>query len=62
MFDVFVVADVLVAELVELLFEGAFFVVVFVVGDVVEPSRGDGVHNEVAVMATVAEVLFDDVS
>ena len=62
MFDVFVVANVLVAELVELLFEGAFFVFVFVVGDIVKPSCGDGVQNQVVVVATVAEVLFDDVS
>jgi hypothetical protein len=61
LFDVFVVANVLVAELVELLFEGAFFVFVFVVGDIVEPGCGHGVEYEVLVLAAVLEVLVDQV-
>ncbi len=44
LFDVFVVRDVRLSEGVESLFECAV-VVVFVVGDIVKPSCGDGVKN-----------------
>ena len=64
MFDDFlelvVVADVFVAEVVKGLLKRAV-VVVLVVCDVVEPSGGDGVHNQVAVLSAVGEVLLDDV-
>ena len=60
MLDVRVVADVFVSELVELLFK-CTVLVVFVVGDIVQPGGGDGVHNEVMVLSAVAGVLSDDV-
>ena len=59
LFDVGVVADVFVAELVEPLFECAVMVV-FVVCDVVQPRGGDGVLNQVAVLSAVAVVLLDE--
>ena len=59
MFDLGVVADVFVAELVESLFECAVMVV-FVVCDVVQPRGGDGVFNQVAVLSAVAVVLLDE--
>ena len=60
LFDVGVVADVFVAELVEPLFECAVMVV-FVVGDVVQPRGGGGVLNQVVVLSAVAVVFLDDV-
>lgn len=60
LFDVFVIGDVCLAEGVESLFECAV-VVVFVVGDVVKPSCGDGVEFEMIVLAAVLVVLIDDV-
>ena len=47
------------AELVELLFECAVMVV-FVVGDVVEPRCCDGVQNQVFVLSAIGEVLLDE--
>ena len=60
MFDIGVVADVFVAELVESLFECSIMVV-FVVCDVVQPSGGGGVLNQVFVLSAVAVVFADDV-
>ena len=57
--EIFVVADVFVSEVVEGLLKGAV-VVILVVCDVVEPCGGDGVHNQVAVLSAVGEVLLDD--
>jgi len=60
LFDVLVVADVFVSEVVEGLFKGAV-VVVLVVCNVVEPCGGCGVQNEVIVLPAVGEVLLDQV-
>ena len=59
--DVFVVADVFVAEVVECLLKRSV-VVILVVCDVVEPSGGDGVQNEVVVMPAVGEIHLDQIS
>ena len=60
LFDVGIVADVLVTKCVKSLFECSVLVV-FVVGDVVEPGCGDGVEHEVVVVAAVLEVLLNQV-
>ena len=59
LFDVCVVADVFVAELIEPLFECAVMVV-FVVCDVVQPRGGDCIFNQVAVLSAVGVVLLDE--
>ena len=56
-----VVGDVCLAEGVESLFECAV-VVVFVVGDVVEPRCCDGVECETSRIVFVYPVLLDDES
>ena len=61
LFEFRVIADVFVAELVESLFEGPFLVVVFVVSDVVWPSRGHRVQNQVAILSAIVVVLTHDV-
>ena len=58
--EILVVADVFVSEVVEGLLKRAV-VVVFMVCDVVEPSGGSGVQNEVVVLSAVGVVLLDEV-
>ena len=59
--DVFVVADVFVAEVVEDLLKCAVMVVL-VVCDVVEPGGGGSVQNEVVVMPAIGEIHLDQIS
>ncbi len=58
--EILVVADVFVSEVVEGLLKGAV-VVILVICNVVEPSGGCGVQNEVVVLPAVCEVSFDEV-
>ena len=58
--DMFVVADVFVSEVVEGLLKRAV-VVVLVVCDVVEPSGGSGVQNEVVVVPAIGEIHLDQI-
>ena len=58
--EFFVVADVFVSEVVEGLLKSTV-VVVLVVCDVVEPSGGCGVQNEVGVLSAVCEIHLDQI-